>query len=424
MLDRTLTPEFGAIDKIELQQPEKTALSNGIPIFLLEAGTQDVLKIEIWSRSGSIYGSEGPVAEATSTLMSEGTSSRTAEEIANSFDQYGAHFESNSDKENCKVALYTLGQFLEPTLKSFADVVLNPTFPESEVKVYADKRKQQIELSLEQVGTLASRAFTENLFGKGHPYGKAVQPENLQNLTSAQLTAHHQNKFLPSVQRIICAGKMPTSLMSDLEAAFGGIEIQNSENLKTEFPDSISDRCIRIEKKGAVQNAIKIGRPMFNRLHPDYVGMQILSTALGGYFGSRLMSNIREDKGYTYGIGSSLQSFQESGYFVISTEVGSDVCEAALKEIYSELERLRTEPISEDEMGLVKNYIMGAQLKSVDGPFSLSSKWNGLINFGLTESDYQAFIQEILDITPERLQTLAKTYLEKEMLMEVVAGKI
>ena len=424
MLDRTLTPEFGTIDKIDLQAPKKTALSNGIPVYLLDAGTQDVVKIEIWSKSGSVYGIERPVAEATSSLMSEGTVNRSAEEIANSFDHFGAHFESNSDKENCKVALYTLNQFLEPTLKSFADVLLNPTFPEEEVTVYAEKRRQQIELSLEEVGSLSTRAFTENLFGKDHVYGRTIEPEELEKLTSEKLKNHHQTKFLPSIQRIICSGKIPEGLISELEAEFGGIQIVKFENLCTEFPESISEKSIRIEKKGAVQNAIKIGRPMFSRHHPDYVGMQILCTALGGYFGSRLMSNIREDKGYTYGIGASIQSFQQSGFFLISTEVGSDVCHSALKEIYFEIERLRNEPIPEDELNLVKNYIMGAQLKSVDGAFSLSSKWNGLINFGLTEKDYQQFITEILEVSSDRIQQLANAHLQKKMLMEIVAGKI
>lgn len=424
MLDRTLTPEFGAIDKIDLQSPDQTKLSNGIPVYLLDAGTQDLVKIEVWSRSGSVYGAERPVAEATSSLMAEGTSTRNAEEIANSFDQYGAHFESKSDKENCKVALYTLNQFLKPTLASFTDVVINPTFPEAEVKIYAEKRRQQIELSMEQVGTLSTRAFTEYLFGNDHPYGRTLNPEDLDSLTADQLIDHHRSKFLPRIQRIICSGKIPANLISDLESSFGQIERKPELESDTGFPKSISERSVRVEKKGAVQNAIKIGRPMFNRLHPDYVGMQVLCTALGGYFGSRLMSNIREDKGYTYGIGCSIQSFQESGYFVISTEVGSDVCDAALKEIYFELQRLRDQPVSEKELSLIKNYIMGSQLKSVDGPFALASKWNGLINFNLNHKDYQSFIEEVLAIDSARLQTLAKTYLEKEMLMEVVAGKI
>ena len=423
-LDRTLAPEFRGIERIPLLAPVEAKLDNGIPVYLLDVGTQDVVKIELWSNAGSVFGEEGYLAAACAKLMPEGTTSKSAEEIANGFDHYGAHLESKSDKEHLQVALFTMNRFLEPTFDSFVDVVMNANFPEEEVRVYAEKQRQQIQLGLEKVGTLATRAFTANLFGKGHEFGKVVQPNDLSNLQTNQLKAHHQNVFLPRISRIVVSGKIPESLLVKLNAAFGKLDVDTVASSPFEFPSDISETAVHVEKEGAVQNAIKIGRPMFNRLHEDFIGMQVLSTVLGGYFGSRLMSNIREDKGYTYGIGCSMQSFKDSGYFVISTEVGSGVCSDALKEIYFELDRLCNEPIPEEELNLVKNYIMGVQLKSTDGPFALASKWNSLINFGLDSADHEKRIDEILAMDSGRLQDIANKYLKKEMLLEVVAGKV
>ncbi|TNF32102.1 MAG: insulinase family protein, partial [Bacteroidetes bacterium] len=170
------------------------------------------------------------------------------------------------------------------------------------------------------------------------------------------------------------------------------------------------------------QNAIKIGRVLFSRTHPDYIGMQILSTVLGGYFGSRLMANIREDKGYTYGIRAGMVSLEHSGYFSISTEVGADVCKAALEEIYLEIEKLRKQLIPTGELELVKNYMLGSVLKSLDGPFQISDKWRGYLQYGLGMEAHHDLIHQIRTITSERLLELANTYLQRNQLVQVTAG--
>jgi zinc protease len=161
---------------------------------------------------------------------------------------------------------------------------------------------------------------------------------------------------------------------------------------------------------------------MITRSHPDYPGMAVLNTLLGGYFGSRLMSNIREDKGYTYGIGSAMVSLREAGYFFISTEVGADVTTAALDEIYKEVKRLQDEPAGEDELSTVRNYLSGTFLKSIDGPFALIDRFKTLTLSGLGYDYYDRYLQTVQSISPAQLQELALRYFNRNDFMELVVG--
>jgi predicted Zn-dependent peptidase len=269
---------------------------------------------------------------------------------------------------------------------------------------------------------LGAKAFSAALFGEDHPYGRSATVQDYTNLQRHDLIANHDSQIRSRVKYILVAGKLNDQTLDVIEHHFGNdkrLEIPefNFDISKTSEPVS------HVLKDGAVQNSIKVGRVLFNRKHSDFIGMQILSTVLGGYFGSRLMSNIREDKGYTYGIGAGLVSLQHSGYLSISTEVGADVCQPALNEIYFEIERLRKELIPNSELELVKNYMLGSILKSIDGPFQLSTKWKMYLRYGFGIDNHHNLIHKIKTITPERLKELANQYLQKEDLIQVTAGK-
>ena len=178
-----------------------------------------------------------------------------------------------------------------------------------------------------------------------------------------------------------------------------------------------------IERDNAIQSAIRIGRPMFNKTHPDYAGMQVLNTILGGYFGSRLMKNIREDKGFTYGIGSAAVSLLNEGYFFIASEVGAEVCEEALVEVYKEMEILCREPVPDEELQMVKNYMLGSFLKSIDGAFNLADRWKGIMFYNLGYDYYNRFINTVSAISSAEVMMLAQKYLSREDMCELVVGK-
>jgi predicted Zn-dependent peptidase len=169
--------------------------------------------------------------------------------------------------------------------------------------------------------------------------------------------------------------------------------------------------------------SIRLGKILFNRSNPDYPAMQVVNTVLGGYFGSRLMRNIREDKGYTYGIGSAISSLQQTGYFIIASEVNSKFSQETIQEIKKEIEILQKTLIPEEELKKVKSYMLGQLIRSVDGPFSLSDTYLNIWLQGLDLSYYKKYIKTVKAISTKDIQYLSKKYLEIDSLIEIIAGK-
>ncbi len=422
MLDRSISPPFGKIQGIDLLEPTVHHLDNGLPVFAVNAGLQDVLKIELIFNAGTATADKKLVASATSKLLTEGTEKHSAMELAEAVDFYGAHLQSEVTHDEASLSLYTLNRYLENTIGTLAEVYAEPVFSEREVETYLLKSRQEMMVNEEKVSYLGAKAFSAAIFGADHPYGRSAARDDYNAIDRQDLVDFHSMFIKKRIKHILVSGKPSANTITSLNAHFG----QEKREAITENdirPSAIEPETIHVEKAGAVQNSIKIGRVLFNRTHPDFIGMQILCTVLGGYFGSRLMANIREDKGYTYGIGAGIVSLKESGYLTISTEVGSDVCKAAISEIFYEIERLRKEPIPIAELELVQNYMLGSILKSLDGPFQVADKWKSYLRYGLGSDSHQNLIRQIQNMTPERLRQLANTYLQRKDLVQVTAGK-
>jgi zinc protease len=315
---------------------------------------------------------------------------------------------------------------LPSTLPLLEELLKRASFPEHEFKTYIQNKRQKFLVDETKVATIARKKFTQILFGDAHPYGHYLVESEFEGINRNLFADFHGKAYTPDKCHIVVSGKMDPRLDDLLGTHFGGADWKATAALVSVKAKIITDtqRIHYVERKDAVQNAIRIGRMLFNKTHSDYMGMQVLNTLLGGYFGSRLMSNIREDKGYTYGIGSGVVGLKQAGYFFISTEVGVAVCKDALKEIYIELARLRDEPVSVEELDLVKNYMLGTFLRSADGPFALADKFKGLYDYNLDYSYYKKYVQTIKAITPAELQALANKYLRQEDLFELVVGKM
>jgi predicted Zn-dependent peptidase len=211
--------------------------------------------------------------------------------------------------------------------------------------------------------------------------------------------------------------------MKAIDEHFGGTDWSGTPSLREYTKPEASDKKNHfILKAGAMQSAIRMGNLMFGRSHSDFAGMKVLNAILGGYFGSRLMINLREDKGFTYGIGSSVVPLLQGGYFVISGEVGAEVTGQALSEINSELLRLCNEPVSESELSLVRSYLSGEMLRAVDGPFAQAGLYRELIEANLTMTHFEELIDTVQHINAQQLQDLAIKYLSPEKLFTLVVG--
>jgi predicted Zn-dependent peptidase len=375
-------------------------------------------RVDLYFDAGSTKGSIG-IASMVNGLLLSGTKDKSSTQISNELDALGAFYESNVGHENAILTIYALRENILPILHVLKDAINNLAFQEQEVEELISDRKQKFFVNMEKVSFLAQRSFQQRMFD-GSSYSRIMQVEDYDTISVPEMKSFFKENYLNGLTKVVVVGNFDQDQVDEI------IDLTGSWSCDSliEFEKSINNTpgVHHTEKSGALQTAIRVGRILFNKTHQDFVDFQVLNTILGDYFGSRLMSNIREDKGYTYGIGSMLAELHETGYFLIATEVGKDVKDATLNEIKHEIERLRTELVDHHELELVKNYLLGQLLKSADGPFSLIDLYMGLEAFNLDMDFYNKSIEAIQQITPERIRELATKYLIWEEMTIVSAG--
>lgn len=425
IIDRKISPAFKTIETIDMIQATERQLSNAIPVYAINAGSQDLIKIEFLFSAGMFQQQRALQAATVNTMLEEGTSQMSASQIADAVDYYGAFLETSVSQDHASVILYTLNKHVKSTLPIVEQVIKDAIFPQQELSTHLANKKQKFLVNKQKVASVARKRFTELLFGEKHPYGINVKEEDFGKITVPILKEFYRTFYRSNNCKIILAGKVQDDIYTILNDHFGGNDWKSTVNANVVVPavqTSIEKQHV-IQKEEAIQSAIRIGKVLFNKTHRDFQPLQVLNAVFGGYFGSRLMSNIREDKGYTYGIGSGLVSLQNSGYFFISTEVGVDVCSNALREIYFEMDRLRQELITEDELQLVKNYLLGTFLRSVDGPFAMAERFKGIMTYNLGYDYFSRYIATIKSVSASQLRDLANQYFDKYSMIELVVGK-
>lgn len=424
-LDRKTPPPFRTIEKIEMIKASEHRLRNNVPVYAVNAGTQEVIKIEFLFCAGMYQQKMVLQADGVNSMLEEGTSKMNAAQIADAIDYYGAFLETGVSQDHASVVLYTLNKHLKATLPVVEQLIKDSIFPDDEFETHLQNKKQKLLVNNQKVATVARKRFAEALFGPKHPYGIVVEETDFDVIKTNHLKEFYSTYYRANNCKIILAGKVNDDTYTLLDEHFGGNDWLSTKDLsiKAVGITSASQREKLLYREDALQSAIRIGKVMFNKTHPDYQPLQVLNTIFGGYFGSRLMSNIREDKGYTYGIGSGIVSLKHSGYFFISTEVGVDVCSKAIDEIYFEMNRLRTELVPDDELQLVKNFLLGSFLRSVDGPFAMAEKFKGIMEYNLDYDYFDKYIATIKGISASHIMELANTYFDKDSMIELVVGK-
>jgi zinc protease len=427
MLNRSIAPPFKTIDKIDVMRTAHSKLNNGIDVYSLSAGSQEIIKIEFVFRAGMYHQPATLVASTTNTMLESGTRSYSANELSDGIDFYGSFLELHVEQDFATVTVFSLNKYIEETLKYVEELIKYPVFPEHEFKIHIANKRQKHSINSQKVNVLARRKFTELLFGENHPYGRDVRESDFDRISIKELKTFFNSYYTAANCTIFVSGNIPADTKNILNRFFGehnwGGTTASKDPVLPAFQTSSKSRFL-IPKDNAIQSAIRVGRVLFNKTHPDYFKFQVLNIILGGYFGSRLMANIREDKGYTYGIGSGLNNLVHGGYFFISTEVGADVTKPTLEEIYKELKRLREDLIDNTELETVRNYILGNFLRSVDGPFALSDKFKSIWEFGLDYSFFDNYFTAVKKVTATELRDLANKYLQEKDLVECVAGKM
>jgi len=422
MLNRIQAPDFKQVSTINFIHPQKNTLDNSVSVYTIYSGEQDLVRIEFIFDNVN-WDLEKPLqAIAANTMLNNGTNKLSAKEIAEQIDFYGAFFQTEYTQDQSTVTLYALNKHLASVLPIVKDVLSESQFPQQELDIYIQNQKQKLQVNLKKNDIVSRKEFSHALFGNT-AYGVDIQAEHYDALKREDLLDYFKAAYTPNNCTIVVSGKFEETSLELLNAEFGK-NWEKSNSIRNKFSFSTTEKkSIYKEKPEALQSAIRMGKLAINRKHEDFPGLQVLNCVLGGYFGSRLMNNIREDKGYTYGIGSGISSLHDAGYLFIATEVGADVCAAALTEIYKEIDLLKNELISEAELALVRNYMLGSMLGSLENVFSHADKFKNIHFSGLGYDYYERYIQKVKSITAEELQILARKYLTTEDFTEVVVGK-
>ena len=411
---------FAALINIPAQH---IRLKNGISVFLIDTGTEDVMRIEFVFRAGIVKEDIPLLATTTNMMLTEGSENYTSEELNRLLDYYGVFLNPGVEKDTAGLIVYFLNRYIEKVLGLTREILFRSTFPEKELGLLMKKRLRWYMINREKVQNLAMDAFFESVFGNHHPYGRQTREKDFECMNPSLLKDFHSKFYTPDKMTIIVSGRIHEKTIDLLEKFFGTLHtkriyIEESEN----FIEGSAVKKIEIEKSGAVQSAVRIGSSTINKRHPDYPGLKFLNTLLGGYFGSRLMKNIRENKGYTYGIHSSVSSLDLSGFKVISTDVDKNKRTQAVEEIFFEIGKLQSIPVEKVEMEVVRNYMSGELVRMFDGPFAMADSFKAVWEFGLDTGYFNRLAEVIKTISPDEIIRLAGTYYNIEDLYEVTAG--
>ncbi|MEO6290297.1 MAG: pitrilysin family protein [Ginsengibacter sp.] len=423
-MDRKVAPTIkDAVDlDLKLKPYQKFTLDNGVDVYAIDAGTEDVLQLEWVFYAGNWYENANMIAATTNSLLKNGTFKRTAFSINEHFEYFGSYLNRQCHHETATITLHCLTRHLPELLPVVQEILTDSIFSEEELQLFKRTGKQRLEVNLQKCEFVANRFIDEYLFGTDHPYGRYSSFEAYDALSREQIQQFYEQYYLNGKCVIFVAGKLPTDIASLLNHYFGGLTL-NQKSLPT--PQHIiipfKEKKSRISNDpNSVQGAIRIASHFPDRKHVDFAKSQVLNNLFGGYFGSRLMSNIREEKGYTYGIHSYLQNHMQQSAWVISTEAGRDVCEATVEEVYKEMLALREELVGQEELMLIRNHMMGTILGELDGPFHIIAKWKTIILNGLGEDYFYNYLNTIKTVSAEELQELSNKYLVPENFYELV----
>ena len=412
-------PEIVTPRSVDIPTAELTTTKNGVKIYNLTSDDFEVVRFSFVFKAGTSMQHKPFTASATANMLGEGSSTMCAQQIAERLDFYGSYFDVNIDRDYVYISFCSLRKFFTPTAEVAEQIMLHPIFPERELQIYCSKRRQSLTIERQKVDMQSRELFAKALFGAEHPYGVSSDEKLYDNICRDDLIEVYNRLYTADNCFVVCSGKLDEDVRNEIVRM---AEMLPAGSSTPHFPATTSTSQLHRNIDGALQSSIRIGRLLFARTHPDFVGMQIIAAILGGYFGSRLMHNLREEHGYTYGVMAAMINFDKEGYLAIATQVAREHRDDALKEIYFEIERLRNELVSEEELQMVRNVMIGEILRILDGPFGIADVTIENIMCGMDNEATTKSVERIATITPEEILELAQKYLRREDLIEVYAG--
>lgn len=412
-MDRSIAPEFIIPDEFIIQQAKKIVLSNDITCHYVHAGDQELIKVE-FQFSGGNQSDQGTFNSLfTAKLLPEGTKKRSSEEISEAIAFHGAYLDISSGNEKLIVSVYTLNKHLDTVLDVILDLISNPTFGESEFDRVLSVQRQSLAVNKEKTSFLASQEFKKKLF-PGHYYGSSLSEKHMGALSVETLKEYFVNNLEGQRFELFLSGHVPDSVLSLIDKKVTSLSFQEIKQKSVNSLLLHEPGSYKINKEESMQASVRFGFQTIQKTHKDFCKLSFVNELLGGYFGSRLMSNIREEKGFTYGIGSYLTQLKHAGFFQVLTDVKAEHATQTVEEIKKEIKILQTEKVGEEEIERVRNYLFGSLASSLNTPFDLMDKYKSILFFGLGYDYFESYLEEMKTISAEDILATANQYLSTD----------
>jgi zinc protease len=423
VLNRLLPPPTHPLTTIILPTPTVSHLPNGARLHLLANDAQPVLRLQVVLPAGKFQEPAPGLAQLTARMLSEGTATRTARQLADEVAFYGASLDCEAGPDRATLTLYCLARHLPTLLPLVQEVLAAPTFPEPELQQMKTRTSQSMRIERQKTSFRASEEFNRQLFGEASPYGRPFDEASFATITAAELRAFHAAAYGPAAAEIFLSGDVAAHAAAVAEV-LGQWQPSVAAALPAIAPIAATypTGLVAVPVEGSIQASVRVGRRWPALTEAQTPELLLLVKILGGYFGSRLMKNIREDKGYTYGIHASVVAREQATALVIGTDVNGDRADATRQEIAYELERLQTELLGDDELETVKNYTLGKLMGETATVFEQADKYRHIMLHGLRPDYYQQLVRQTQAATAADLQALARTYLSPADMLAVVAG--
>jgi predicted Zn-dependent peptidase len=412
-------PVKTAFELPDFSLPQQYTLKNGVHVYSVFSPETETLKMEWVFDAGSVFAQKVLQSAACAELLNKGTAKKTGYQINEALDYYGSYFSADSGRDEITLRLFTLRRFFSDVLPIVAELFFEAVYPEEEFSVWLDAKKSAFQINSQKTDYVASARFPSVLFGADSPYGTYLREGYFEGIHVDDARAYHR-QLLKAPFRIFISGHAPDDWLTLTDTLFGEM-VQEKLPAVVPFSDSfIPQEKVFFPVENSVQHALVIGRRLLVREADEYARFMVTNTLLGGYFGSRLMSNLREKNGYTYGVSSYLSRMRFSDVWKISTDVGTEVAEAACREIFTEVDRLCGEKADNAEIQRVITYINGSFLRSFDGPQAIMDRFKTLVLYGLPLDFFETYTRRIQAVSAEDILATAQHYLTG--LSTVTAG--
>ncbi len=425
MLNRTTAPEFQTIQEVNFPAARTQTLDNGTPLYIINVGQQPIVRLEVIFDAGTWFEPKDSVSFFTMKMLAEGTKQKTAVQISEYFDSIGAFIDLGHGSDRANLSVYGLTKHLAAILPMVSELLSEAVFPEAELETIRNSTLQNLKVNQEKNGYLASVMLRQSLFGNAHPYGKSQQENTIAAVETQDLRHFYAQRINTRPRAVVLSGRISEQDVALVNQFLG----QPNANWPTAdqpttavFDGPQNTTQSRIDRPESVQTSIRLGKRLITRHHADWFKLLVTNEILGGYFGSRLMKNIREEKGLTYGISSSALSFSNDGYFIISSECKKELAGQVSEEIEKEIRKLQTELVPDDELQTVKNYMAGQFVGNLNTPFEIADRVKMIQLERLDPNYYADYVQKIRQVTPQQIIEIANKYWQIESLSRVEVG--